>query len=78
MTAMETQLANRYLKDNPCPFGIYLVGWFICDQWDRKDYRRGGTPKLTIGEAQAHFDKQAADLTNNSREIRAFVLNAAL
>ena len=30
MTAMETQLVKRYLKDNPYSNGLYLVGWFNC------------------------------------------------
>jgi len=30
--AMKTQLVDRYLKDNRCQHGLYLVGWFNCDQ----------------------------------------------
>jgi predicted NACHT family NTPase len=78
MTAMDTQLVERYLKDNACPFGLYLIGWFMCDQWDSQDYRRARTPKMTVEEARDHFDEQAANLSNSSRKIRAFVLNAAL
>jgi len=32
MTAMEEQLKDRYLKNNPSPYGMYLVGWFTCPQ----------------------------------------------
>ena len=32
--AMEEQLLGRYLKDNLCQHGLYLVGWFNCDLWD--------------------------------------------
>jgi hypothetical protein len=78
MNAMETQLAERYLKDNRCPFGLYLVGWFACDQWDGADYRKGQTPKLTLAEAQVFFDAQARSLSTEARHIRAFVLNTAL
>jgi hypothetical protein len=44
-TAMETQFLNRYLKDNDCSHGIYLVGWFLCDAWSKThprsaEYRR--------------------------------------
>ena len=39
-TAMQTQLTERYLKDNSCRHGLYLVGWFNCPQWDRADYRK--------------------------------------
>jgi len=78
MDAMETQLAERYLKDNRCPFGLYVVGWFACDQWDGDDYRRRETPQLTLPEAQARFDEQARRLSSGPRHIRAFVLNTAL
>jgi hypothetical protein len=37
VTAMETQLTGRYLEDNPLRHGLYLVGWFSCDQWDGRD-----------------------------------------
>ena len=37
---MESQLAGRYLQDNQCQHGIYLVGWFTSDKWDDEDYRR--------------------------------------
>jgi len=39
---------------------------------------RADTPKMTVGEDQAYFDKQAADLSDRSRQIRAVVLSAAL
>jgi len=38
--AMGTQLVGRYLKDNHCQYGLYLVGWFNCDQWDTTDSRK--------------------------------------
>jgi hypothetical protein len=74
---MEGQLRDRYLHDNQCRHGLYLVGWFMCDQWDRKDDRRGRTPKMTAAEAQSQFDAQARTLSG-SVQLRAVVLNAAL
>lgn len=76
--AAETQLAGRYLKDNPSPYGIYLVGWFACDQWDGRDSRKRRTPKIGLGEAQERFDAQAAELSRSGAQVRAFVLNTAL
>ncbi len=29
-TAMQTQLKDRYLHDNACSHGVYVVGWFMC------------------------------------------------
>jgi hypothetical protein len=76
--AMKTQLVDRYLKDNRCQHGLYLVGWFNCDQWDNKDYRKQQTPKLSIGGARKQFDTQASDLSQLGIQVRAFVMNTAL
>ncbi len=78
MDAMQTQLAERYLKEHRCPFGLYVVGWFACDQWDDDDYRKGQTPTVTLQAAQDCFDRQARELSSGLRHIKAFVLNAAL
>jgi hypothetical protein len=78
LTAMETQLVDRYLKDNRCPFGLYLVGWFMCPQWDKRDYRKSDMPKLTSEEAQRTFQSQAAELSSAVVHLKSFVLNAAL
>ncbi len=44
--AMEAQLVERYLKNSDCNHGIYLVGWFDCEQWDNKDPRKKKALKL--------------------------------
>ncbi len=77
-TAMETQLVNRYLADNACQHGIYLVGWYMCGQWDDSDQRKSATPGWTIDQARQYLDQQASGLCTSQRRIRAFVLNAAL
>ena len=78
--AMKTQLADRYLKDNRCQHGLYLVGWFHCDQWDDSDNRKKQTQKLNmiIDEAKEKFNAQAQELSLQGLKIKAFVLNTAL
>jgi len=76
--AMETQLVNRYLKDNRCQQGLYLVGWFNCDQWDPSDERSKRAPQISRDEAQQRFDAQAADLSAAGPYVRALVLNTAI
>jgi hypothetical protein len=75
---MKSQLLNRYLKDNPCNHGLYLIGWFMCSQWDEEDYRKSDTPKFTIYEAQQYFDKQAAEISKEGKVIKSIVINASL
>jgi hypothetical protein len=76
--AIQTQLVDRYLKDNQCRHGIFLVGWYKCDQWDSKDYRKKRTPNWTMHQAREIFDQKAKDLSNSDLRIRSFVINAAL
>lgn len=78
--AMKTQLVDRYLKHNQCQHGLYLVGWFNCDQWSAEDYRKkkNQIPKISIHEARKKFDAQAAKLSQHGIRIKAFVINAAL
>jgi len=76
--AMESQLVNRYLKDNQVQHGLYLVGWFNCDQWDDEDNRKRSAPKASKDEAQAKFDEQAMDLSVGTIVVKAFVMDASL
>ncbi|HEU5380437.1 MAG TPA: hypothetical protein VFV38_33855 [Ktedonobacteraceae bacterium] len=77
MTAMRTQLIDRYLRDNHCQHGLYLVGWFNCKTWDNQDYRKNKAPKMALEEAQHLFDEQAASLSQHVT-VKALVLNAAV
>lgn len=77
-STMKTQLAGRYLKDNPCRYGLYLVGWFLCAQWDGSDYRKGQTPKLGLDQARIEFDAQASGLSGSQATVRSAVIDAGL
>ena len=76
-TAMQTQLRDRYLKENQCGHGLYLVVWFLCDKW-KDERRKKKTPQWTLEEAQRFFQKQARDLSRPGEVLRAVVLDARL
>ena len=76
--AMKTQLMERYLKDNHCQHGLYLIGWFTCDQWGNDDYRKRQIPKLDIVEAQKKFTEQAAEVSQQGMRIKASIINTGL
>lgn len=83
LTAMETQLRDRYLRDNDCSHGLYVVGWFLCPQWDsdRADGRRADARRLMpmrIAEARATFEAQARDLSTDGVTLAAAVINTSL
>ncbi|WP_447598643.1 NACHT domain-containing protein [Nitrospira sp. Nam80] len=75
--AMRTQLTEQYLRNNYCQHGLYLVGWFNCDEWDEKDYRKRDAPKLTLDEAKEKFAAQAVALSRDGIHIEAFVLDTS-
>jgi hypothetical protein len=77
-SAMETQLVGRYLKENTCQHGLYLISWFNCDQWDSSDSRKGKSPKTSIEEAKEQFNRQAEQLSLSGIRVKSFVLNTAL
>ncbi|MEC2746355.1 hypothetical protein P9X02_31435, partial [Bacillus cereus] len=69
--AMEEQLINRYLSDNECNYGIYLVGWFYCKQW------REST--VTFEEKGKYFKEKAKDLSNKHKvTVVPYIMNTAL
>jgi hypothetical protein len=72
---MEDQLKKRYLKDNKCIHGLYLVGKFDCAQWDQKQKH---SCKLSNGEMLKKLENQAQDLSEHNILIKSFVLNASL
>ncbi|MGA2322891.1 MAG: hypothetical protein ABSG22_03485 [Sedimentisphaerales bacterium] len=80
--AMETQLVGKYLQDNQCPHGMYLVGWFVCDKWAYNDYRKQDSPKYMIEQAQSHFEEQAKEVAKRSSIpgliLRSYVLDTRL
>lgn len=82
-TSMKEQLAERYLKNNRCHHGLYLVGWFHAQAWKgsgqvKGDSKRCLLPRMTVEEAQFFFDNQAKNLSQAPTHIRAFVLDATL
>ena len=76
--AMEEQLVGRYLKDNLCQHGLYLVGWFNCDLWDVDDYRKRNAPSVSLDDARKKFAAQAEHLSKDGTKILAFVMDAGL
>jgi hypothetical protein len=76
--AMENQLVNRYLKDNRCQHGLYLAGWFNCDQWDDNDYRKKQAKKLSKDQAQGKFGGQAVSLSRQGIRVKTLVMDAEL
>jgi hypothetical protein len=80
-TAMVTQLRDRYLADNHCSHGLYLVGWYRCQQWDPGDPRNADDRRHHPGDlvaTRAMFEAQATANSGGRFRLASYVLNAAL
>lgn len=73
LTAMETQLVQRYLKDNTCRYGLYVVGWFYCTQWKNPPEKYRSQQNL-----QKQLNDQAAAMAVHNVTVAARVLNTAI
>lgn len=76
--AMKAQLLDRYLKENICRFGLYLIGWFQCSQWDPKDRRYKKTPQYSMDEANIKFGNQAVALSTEDILLKSYILDVTL
>jgi len=79
-TALASQLVERYLRDNSCRHGLYLVGWFRCEGWDGNDSRRERDPWSTLDESRRELDGQARVVCTrpDGLLVRARVLDCSL
>jgi len=74
--AMQTQLVDKYLRDNHSHHGLYVVGWFASQLWDDNDWRKSKIGKLSIEDAVTQFSTQASQLSEGTTHVRALVLDA--
>ncbi|MGL5255534.1 MAG: hypothetical protein ACRC76_00745, partial [Proteocatella sp.] len=77
-TAMESQLHGKYLKDNDCKYGIYLVGWFNCPQWNPEDPRQKKAFRNDFSSLAMTLNTQAKKLSRNGCILRAVILDSSL
>jgi len=79
-TAMQDQLKDRYLRENECSDGIYLVAWFDCPSWDPDDRRCADAAAWcsSIEEARKQLGVQARDLSTDGCSLAACVLDGRL
>jgi hypothetical protein len=73
---MKSQLVGRYLQGGSYRHGLYLVGWFRCDRWDKMDSRWKKKRAWTREKADEELAEQAQALSTEGKQIRAFVLDA--
>ncbi len=85
-SAMQTQLVDRYLADNQCRCGLYLVGWFSCSKcyYDACRNTSGNIISTkpcqsgSIDDLRLALNNQAEDLSRDGLKLKAMVINIAL
>lgn len=77
LTAMEEQLVP-YLEDNQqCRYGLYVVGWYLCDRWEEED-RKARTRRLgSLSDLRDRLTAQAIQLNRPGILVRSLVLDTA-
>jgi hypothetical protein len=78
MSDIRDQLRNRYLVDNDCRHGIYIVGWYMCSQWDSTDPRYGTTLRRNRDQVARELTDSARALSTNGVQVRAVVFRTGL
>ncbi|MGC4043232.1 MAG: hypothetical protein QM758_05465 [Armatimonas sp.] len=75
-TAMQVQLVDRYLEKNSCQHGLFVVVWMKLKKVTSSG--RGRPPKYTLATLRSTLTTQAKTLSNPTRRIEAFVLDASV
>jgi hypothetical protein len=77
-TAIDKQLANRYLTDSAVNYGLYLVLWFNGDRWDPVDSRSGKAARRNLCSLSSELTRKAATLSDEYRKVAVVVLDTSL
>ncbi|GAB6044251.1 hypothetical protein JCM17961_49360 [Endothiovibrio diazotrophicus] len=76
--AMETQLKAHYLTGERRRYGLYLVGWYLCEKWLETDARKKKCGKMRLPEVRSRLSSQAESLSDEKFRIRSYVLDMRL
>lgn len=68
LTGLESQLVNGYLKEHAWRCGLYLVGWFICSQWENP---KNELQSDTLAEAREELSALATPFDGEKSVFKA-------
>jgi hypothetical protein len=73
-TAADSQLVGDYLRPNGLTHGIYLIGWFICDKWQKP---RNELSSETVNTAREEVNQLVGlyDGKSNPERVAGLVLD---
>lgn len=85
--SIKTQLYNGYLcDDNSYKYGIYLIGWYWCKDWNDEYQNKKRKPiKLenrfdedSTTQIKEYFQNEAKNLSVNEKIVKAFILDVSI
>jgi hypothetical protein len=75
-SSLETQLFDRYMKEQGRSHGIYLVAFFDGDRWEQSDRKcRHKAKNHTLEEIRIELAERASTLSSEMYDVTAFVLD---
>ena len=77
-TAIETQLADRYLSGSRGNSGIYLVAYPHSEKWSEVDRRRTRAKRHSLEELRTGLEERATELNSKEFSIAVRVLDIRL
>ena len=77
-TSMKDQLVDRYLIDNACHHGLYVVGCFSAKNWDDSDSRKRKARSRTAAKVSATLAEQAHKLSQEGVRVKPLVIDTEL
>ena len=78
LTAMQTQLVDRYMRDTASTRGIYIVAWHDLSSWtDTTDNRRTKLASVDRAAIEAALATQAAEVAQQGAQVQVVHLDVS-
>jgi hypothetical protein len=77
-TALESQLVARYLEGGGHSYGLYVVGWHECADWDGSDSRRATCRRRDRASIEATLRAQATAASKGERRVEYVGVDASI
>ena len=77
-TAIDTQLVDRYLAQNQCRHGVYVVGWYASARWNPADGRKGAAENRDYTATTAHLQTRARARSAGGCHVDAIFLDVRM
>lgn len=78
LDAMNSQLFQRYMGHEGCDYGVYLVGWFGSELWEKPKSMSKKVRDMSYETAKKYFRDQSEKISNEKKKVYSFVMDMHL